>query len=242
MFCACCVLSACITYGKFRIKTLLFSYGKPQLCVSDPTIETMSAQMAQDQTTPIRGQGGPPENFFIAEGEHIAVGGTTPEAGGSESGNSETGELKNKIEEMMIGFQALAEQVRMQNEQILHLLKQQQQSVPGAPAGAAPAPTVESPAAPPGVEPAPEQDAWMKSWLQYQAGSGSQPQQSAKAAPPLKPINPKDVEKPDKYDSSGGWLEWSKTFVRFLDRNDAPHFRWSALLKKIEGLKGRLVT
>ena len=63
------------------------------------------------------------------------------------------------------------------------------------------------------------------------------------AIAPLRPIHPKDIEKPEKYDTvADGWLEWSKGFLNFLDRNDSPHNRWSALLKQVEALKGRPIT
>ena len=63
------------------------------------------------------------------------------------------------------------------------------------------------------------------------------------AIAPLRPIHPKDIEKPEKYDTvADGWLEWSKGFLNFLDRNDSPHNRWSALLKQVEAFKGRPIT
>ena len=50
------------------------------------------------------------------------------------------------------------------------------------------------------------------------------------------------MEKPEKFDSGSGWLEWAKGFSRFLDGNDSPHNRWGKLLKRVEALRGRPVT
>ena len=59
---------------------------------------------------------------------------------------------------------------------------------------------------------------------------------------PFKPIHHKDIAKPDVYNGDPDkWLKWCKNFKRFLDRNDQPHNRWSALLNKVEELRGKLV-
>ena len=59
----------------------------------------------------------------------------------------------------------------------------------------------------------------------------------------LKPTHHKDIAKPDVYNGDPDkWLKWSKNFKRCLDRNDQPHNRWSALLNKVEQLRGKSVT
>ena len=60
---------------------------------------------------------------------------------------------------------------------------------------------------------------------------------------PLRPLGRKDVDKPGKYGGSDDdWLQYSRTFQQFLDRNDSPYNRWSAVLKKIEGQKGQTIS
>lgn len=55
-----------------------------------------------------------------------------------------------------------------------------------------------------------------------------------------KPLDRKDVDKPGKYGGNAEtWLQWSRTFKKFLRRQDA---RWTTLLDKIEGKKGVPVT
>ena len=57
---------------------------------------------------------------------------------------------------------------------------------------------------------------------------------------PLKAINHKNIDRPEKYGGDlDGWLKWSKTFKKFLKRQDA---RWVPLLEAVENLKGRPVT
>ena len=52
-----------------------------------------------------------------------------------------------------------------------------------------------------------------------------------------KPINHKDIEKPFKYDGSPDqWLKWSRSFKKFIRRNDE---RWTTILSAIEQNKGK---
>ena len=142
---------------------------------------------------------------------------------------AEVQELKAQIMEMNAAMIEQAANMKILTDLVAKLT---------APASAqAPAP---APQPAPAAQPEPP-DHWATGWQQHQAGIAvAQPGQTA---PPLRPIHPKDIEKPEKYDLTGdGWLEWSRHFVRFLDRNDAPHYRWAALLKSIEGLKGKPVT
>ena len=75
------------------------------------------------------------------------------------------------------------------------------------------------------------------------AGAGAAVPPAYGTAAPLRPIHPKDIERLEKYDIvADGWLEWSRGFINFLDRNDSPHNRWSVLLKQLEALKGQPVT
>ena len=141
---------------------------------------------------------------------------------------AEVEKLKAQIEMMIVCMKQLSDQV----EKLM----------------TAPAPALTPPPAPaPTSQPQPQTeppDAWQR-YKQAADNANAQPGAAAPplSAPPLRPINPKDVEKPEKFDSTGdGWLEWSKAFTRFLDRNDAPNCRWSSLLKAIESLKGRPIT
>ena len=57
---------------------------------------------------------------------------------------------------------------------------------------------------------------------------------------PPKPLDRKDVDKPDKYSGNTDlWLRWSKAFRKFLRRQDG---RWGPLLDKVEAQRGRPVT
>ena len=57
---------------------------------------------------------------------------------------------------------------------------------------------------------------------------------------PPKPLDRKDVDKPEKYSGNTDlWLRWSKAFRKFLRRQDA---RWGPLLDTVESQRGRPVT
>ena len=57
---------------------------------------------------------------------------------------------------------------------------------------------------------------------------------------PLKNVDRKDVDKPDKYGGNTDlWLKWSRGFKKFLKRQDP---RWIYLLEAIEKLRGKPVT
>ena len=57
---------------------------------------------------------------------------------------------------------------------------------------------------------------------------------------PLKQLDRKDVDKPDKYNgNTDQWLKWSKHFKKFLRRHDE---RWTKLLELIENNRGKPVT
>ena len=69
---------------------------------------------------------------------------------------------------------------------------------------------------------------------QWNGGWGSQWSQ------PLRQPDRKDIDRPAKYAGDiTKWLQWSKAFIRFLRRQD---WRWTQLLEKIQGLRGRPVT
>ena len=73
----------------------------------------------------------------------------------------------------------------------------------------------------------------------FTTSSGSGPT-AAGGAVLLRPIHPKDIKRLEEYDTvTDGWLEWSRGFINFLDRNDN---RWSSLLKQVEALQGRPIT
>lgn len=58
-------------------------------------------------------------------------------------------------------------------------------------------------------------------------------------AAPLRPIHPKDVDKPEKYGGSvDDWLQWSTTFKQFLDGKDP---RWEPLLEEVKKLRSKPV-
>ncbi len=60
------------------------------------------------------------------------------------------------------------------------------------------------------------------------------------AKQPPKPMDRKDIDKPERYSGAAdAWLKWSRTFKRFLRRQDA---RWPLLLDEVEKKKGRPVT
>ena len=140
---------------------------------------------------------------------------------------TEVEQLKAQIETMVAVMQQLSAQV----EKLMSTPPSSRTPTTPAPAMPAPAPTTQ----PQPQQQAGQQDPWLGSWQRYQVGNIATAQPGTTAPPPtaqpgttappapLQPINPKDVEMPEKYDSTGdGWLEWAKTFVRFLDRNDAP--------------------
>ena len=57
---------------------------------------------------------------------------------------------------------------------------------------------------------------------------------------PLKQLDRKDVEKPEKYGGNPDqWLKWSKSFKKFIRRHDA---RWAPLLEIVEKNSGKPVT
>ena len=86
--------------------------------------------------------------------------------------------LKAQVAAMLAGMQLL-------NEQVQKLLAKptQPQAMP------APAPTIQP------QQQAGQQDPWLGSWQRYQAGNVATAQPGTTAPPPLRPINPKDVEK-----------------------------------------------
>ena len=169
---------------------------------------------------------GPP-GFQNGSGLNVKIG-SSPGAA-SHLDMAEVQELKAQIMEMNAAMIEQAANMKILTDLVAKL------TAPASSPAPAPAP---QPA--PATQPEPP-DHWATGWQQHQAGIAvAQPGQTA---PPLRPIHPKDIEKPEKYDLTGdGWLEWSRHFVRFLDRNDAPHYRWTALLKSIEGFKGKPVT
>ena len=87
--------------------------------------------------------------------------------------------LKAQVAAMLAGMQLLNEQV-----QKLVAKPTQPQAMP------APAPTIQP------QQQAGQQDPWLGSWQRYQAGNVATAQPGTTAPPPLRPINPKDVEKP----------------------------------------------
>ena len=86
-------------------------------------------------------------------------------------------------------------------------------------------------------EEAAAQSGYLGAALVWSSGSGPT---AAGGAVRLRPIHPKDIKRLEEYDTvTGGWLEWSRGFINFLDRNDS---RWSSLLKQVEALQGRPIT
>ena len=74
----------------------------------------------------------------------------------------------------------------------------------------------------------------------YKMSDGDSSSKSEDAGRPLKPIHHKNVDRPEKYGGDlDSWLKWSKSFKKFLKRQDG---RWSSVLKLIEELRGRPVT
>ena len=121
---------------------------------------------------------------------------------------TEVEQLKAQIETMVAVMQQLSAQV----EKLMSTPSSSRTPTTPAPAMPAPAPTTQ----PQPQQQAGQQDPWLGSWQRYQAGNVdiAQPgttataQPGTTAPPPLRPINPKDVERPEKYDSTGdGWLE-----------------------------------
>ena len=75
---------------------------------------------------------------------------------------------------------------------------------------------------------------WSQPFSQWKDGWGGQWSQ------PLRQPDRKDVDRPAKYAGDiTKLLQWSKSFIRFLRRQD---WRWPQLLEKIQGLRGRPVT
>ena len=67
------------------------------------------------------------------------------------------------------------------------------------------------------------------------SGSG----EARTGAPPLNPIHPKDVDKPERYSGNiDDWLPWSKAFKQFLESKDE---RWVRVLDEVEKLRGKPV-
>ena len=132
---------------------------------------------------------------------------------------TEVEQLKAQIETMVAVMQQLSAQV----EKLMSTPSSSWTPTTTAPAPAMPAPAPAMPAPAPMPQPQPQQqagqqDPW-QAWQRYQADNiaTAQPettsppptaQPGTTAPPPLRPINPKDVERPEKYDSTGdGWLE-----------------------------------
>ena len=90
---------------------------------------------------------------------------------------------------------------------------------------------------------APVEDAWLKyhqsNGVPLPEPVGLESVRKTEDLAPLKPIHPKDVEKPERYGGSiDDWLAWSRSFKMFLKGKDP---RWEVLLANIELLRGKPV-
>ena len=79
-----------------------------------------------------------------------------------------------------------------------------------------------------------------KDLKEFKTKEEAKKQDDKDAIRPLKQLDRKDVDKPDKYNgNTDHWLKWSKHFKKFLRRHDE---RWTKLLEYVESNRGKPVT
>ena len=77
-------------------------------------------------------------------------------------------------------------------------------------------------------------------WNQWQDWSWPKGHYGWKSSGPKHSMDRKDIAKPECYNGdTSKWVPWSATFVRYLNRLDE---QWPAILKRIEGLKGKMLS